>query len=205
TRSACRPATTPRGEETGRQVGKGAGRAREQTGDLEGRGDDQGVETNGGNQGNKHGINRNQSGDATLKFNCRQGSNMVDLLDPHTKPRETEFWNHAMVRDGRAAYTNRFHELARLVPYLVTLKNKKIKRYIYGLAPEIQRMVAATEPTTIQKAMQKSGTLTNEAIKNGSLKKNREKRGNSGKLGMDRNVRDDNKKTRTGNVFATST
>nr|GEY23667.1 reverse transcriptase [Tanacetum cinerariifolium] len=50
TRSACRPATTPRGEETGRQVGKGAGRAREQTGDLEGRGDDQGVETNGGRQ-----------------------------------------------------------------------------------------------------------------------------------------------------------
>ncbi|GJW09418.1 hypothetical protein Tco_1575245 [Tanacetum coccineum] len=26
---------------------------------------------------------------------------------------ETEFWNHAMIGDGHAAYTDRFHELAR--------------------------------------------------------------------------------------------
>ncbi|GJZ60137.1 reverse transcriptase domain-containing protein [Tanacetum coccineum] len=34
---------------------------------------------------------------------------------------ETELWNHAMVRAGHAAYTDRFHELARLVSHLVTL------------------------------------------------------------------------------------
>ncbi|GKG27602.1 hypothetical protein Tco_0405929, partial [Tanacetum coccineum] len=28
---------------------------------------------------------------------------------------ETELWNHAMVEAGHAAYTNRFHELARYV------------------------------------------------------------------------------------------
>ncbi|GJU71999.1 putative reverse transcriptase domain-containing protein [Tanacetum coccineum] len=33
---------------------------------------------------------------------------------------ETEFWNHAMVEAGHAAYTDRFHELARLVPHIVT-------------------------------------------------------------------------------------
>ncbi|GJX36266.1 reverse transcriptase domain-containing protein [Tanacetum coccineum] len=33
---------------------------------------------------------------------------------------ETELWNHAMVEAGHAAYTDRFHELARLVPHLVT-------------------------------------------------------------------------------------
>ncbi|GJZ04538.1 reverse transcriptase domain-containing protein [Tanacetum coccineum] len=48
---------------------------------------------------------------------------------------ETEFWNHAMVEAGHAAYTDRFYELARLVPHLVTLENKRIERYIYGLAP----------------------------------------------------------------------
>ncbi|GKD48937.1 hypothetical protein Tco_1277913 [Tanacetum coccineum] len=38
---------------------------------------------------------------------------------------ETKFWNHAMVGASHAAYTNRFHELARLVPHLVTPENKK--------------------------------------------------------------------------------
>ncbi|GKC07482.1 putative reverse transcriptase domain-containing protein [Tanacetum coccineum] len=65
-------------------------------------------------------------------------------------------------------------------------------------------MVAATEPKTIQKAVQIAGTLTDEALRNGSIKKNPEKRGNGGEPSRDRNVRDDNKKTRTGNVFATT-
>ncbi|GJT58989.1 hypothetical protein Tco_1002522 [Tanacetum coccineum] len=107
-----------------------------------------------------------------------------------------------MVGAGHAAYTDRFHELARLLPHLGTLKNKRIERYIYGLAPQIQGMVAATEPTTIQKAVQKAGTLTNEAIRNGSLKKNPKIRGNSGEPSRDRNMKDDNKRTRTGNSFA---
>nr|GEU66000.1 hypothetical protein [Tanacetum cinerariifolium] len=63
-------------------------------------------------------------------------------------------------------------------------------------------MVAATEPTTIQKAMQVAGTLTDEAIRNGSIKKNPEKRGNRGEPSKDRNRRDDNKRTRTGNAYA---
>nr|GEV17095.1 hypothetical protein [Tanacetum cinerariifolium] len=41
---------------------------------------------------------------------------------------ETGLWNHAMVRVGHAAYTDRFHELSRLVPHLVTLENKMIER-----------------------------------------------------------------------------
>nr|GEV76002.1 reverse transcriptase domain-containing protein [Tanacetum cinerariifolium] len=35
---------------------------------------------------------------------------------------ETELWNHVMVEASHAAYTDRFHELARLVPHLVTPK-----------------------------------------------------------------------------------
>nr|GEW70441.1 reverse transcriptase domain-containing protein [Tanacetum cinerariifolium] len=70
---------------------------------------------------------------------------------------ETELWNHVMVRAGHAAYTDRFHELARLVPHLVTPESRKIERYVYGLAPQIRRMVAATEPKTMQKAVQISG------------------------------------------------
>ncbi|GJX38205.1 putative reverse transcriptase domain-containing protein [Tanacetum coccineum] len=116
---------------------------------------------------------------------------------------ETELWNHAMVGAGHAAYTDRFHELARLVPHLVTPESRMIERYVYGLAPQIRGMVAATEPKTIQKAVQISGALTDEAVRNGSIKKV-EKRGNVGEPSKDKNGRDDNKRTRTGNAFAST-
>ncbi|GKD30369.1 putative reverse transcriptase domain-containing protein, partial [Tanacetum coccineum] len=69
---------------------------------------------------------------------------------------------------GHAAYTDRFHELARLVPNLVTLESRKIERYV-----------------------------------NGSIKKV-EKRGNVREPSKDKNSRNDNKRTRTGNAFATT-
>ncbi|GKF64257.1 reverse transcriptase domain-containing protein [Tanacetum coccineum] len=94
---------------------------------------------------------------------------------------ETELWNHVMVGAGHAAYTDRFHELARL----------------------IRGMVAATEPKAMQKAVQISGALTDEAVRNGSIKKV-EKRGNVREPSKDKNGRDDNKRTRTGNAFATT-
>ncbi|GKE28684.1 reverse transcriptase domain-containing protein, partial [Tanacetum coccineum] len=90
---------------------------------------------------------------------------------------ETELWNHAMVGASHATYIDRFHELAR--------------------------MVAATEPKTIQKVMQISGALTDKAVRNGSIKKV-EKRGNMGEPSKDRNGRDDNKRTRTRKYFATT-
>ncbi|GKA82382.1 hypothetical protein Tco_0789130, partial [Tanacetum coccineum] len=84
---------------------------------------------------------------------------------------ETELGNHAMVGAGHAAYTDTFHELARLVPHLVT--------------PE------AIEPMIIQKAMQIAGTLTDEALKNGSIKKTsrKEETGeNLVRIGMERRI-----------------
>ncbi|GJV74817.1 putative reverse transcriptase domain-containing protein [Tanacetum coccineum] len=98
---------------------------------------------------------------------------------------ESKLWNHAMVGAGHAAYTDRFHELARLVPHLIC------------------GMVAATEPKTIYKAVQISGALTNDAVRNGSIKKV-EKKGNMGEPSNNRSGRDYNKRTRTGNAFATT-
>ncbi|GJR34706.1 putative reverse transcriptase domain-containing protein [Tanacetum coccineum] len=116
---------------------------------------------------------------------------------------ESELWNHAMVGAGHAAYTDRFYELARLVPHLVTPESRMIERYVYGLALQIRGMVAVTEPKTIQKVVQISGALTDEAVRNGSIKKI-EKRANVGEPSKDKNGRDDNKRTRTGNAFATT-
>ncbi|GJR84882.1 putative reverse transcriptase domain-containing protein [Tanacetum coccineum] len=116
---------------------------------------------------------------------------------------ESELWNHAIVGAGHAAYTDRFHELARLVPHLVTPESRIIERYVYGLAPQIHGMVVETESKTMQKAVQISGALTDEAVRNGTIKKV-ETRGNVGEPSKDRNGRDDNKRTRTVNAFATT-
>ncbi|GKD03090.1 putative reverse transcriptase domain-containing protein, partial [Tanacetum coccineum] len=66
-------------------------------------------------------------------------------------------------------------------------------------------MVAATKPMTIQKAVQIAGTLTDEAIRNGSIKKNPKKRGNGEEPSKDKNGKDDNKRTKTGYAFPTTT
>nr|GEX09396.1 retrotransposon protein, putative, Ty3-gypsy subclass [Tanacetum cinerariifolium] len=107
-------------------------------------------------------------------------------------------------RTGHSAYTNRFHELARLVPHLVTRENRRNETHMYGLASQIRGMVAAIEPSTIQKVVQIAGTLTDEALRNGSIKKIPEKSRNRGEPSKDRNGRDDNKRTKTENAFATT-
>ncbi|GJZ23986.1 reverse transcriptase domain-containing protein [Tanacetum coccineum] len=122
---------------------------------------------------------------------------------------EIEFWNHAMVEAGHSAYTDRFHELARLVPQLVTPETKRIERYIYGIALQIRRMVAAAEPHTIQNAILKVGVLTDKAVRNGSLKRNGERRGDSGESRLQAWAQDGDstecQKPDSGKVFATIT
>ncbi|GKA92233.1 putative reverse transcriptase domain-containing protein, partial [Tanacetum coccineum] len=61
---------------------------------------------------------------------------------------QSEFWNHTMVAN-HAGYTDRFHELAKLVPHLVTPESKCIRRV---------------------------GILTDEAVRCGTLTRSSEKR-----------------------------
>ncbi|GKA49393.1 putative reverse transcriptase domain-containing protein [Tanacetum coccineum] len=96
-------------------------------------------------------------------------SNEMEKLD-------TEFWNHKMVGANPAGYTDRFHELSKLVPHLVTLESSRIKRYIAGLAFEIRGMLRATQPTIIQSVILRARILTNEAVNYGTLTKGNEKR-----------------------------
>ncbi|GKA01189.1 putative reverse transcriptase domain-containing protein [Tanacetum coccineum] len=57
----------------------------------------------------------------------------------------------------------------------------------------------------MQKGMQLAGALTDEAIRNGTIKKSTKKRRNVGEPSKDKNVKDDNKRTRTRNAFAITT
>nr|GEV95386.1 putative reverse transcriptase domain-containing protein [Tanacetum cinerariifolium] len=123
-------------------------------------------------QGNNQGLGANGN---VEEVNGNVGGVNREFCPSHEIQKlEIELWNHAMVRDGHAKYTDRFHELARLVPHLVNPGSRKIERYVYGLTSQIRRMVAAMEPKTMQKAVK------------------------------DKNGRDDNKRTRTGNAFATT-
>ncbi|GKD40117.1 reverse transcriptase domain-containing protein, partial [Tanacetum coccineum] len=229
TRSAGRPTAASRGGGTDGRAGRGGDRTGGRSGDQgNGRNDGQGGQ---GDQGRGQGNSRNQNGDAindnirgdvrnVIENNNRRGCTYKEFLACNPKEYDGKYtagsfvgkaltwWNsqiHTLGREvamvmeshhveaGHAAYTNRFHELARLVPHLVTPKNRRIERY-----------VAATEPSTIQKALQIAGTLTDEALRNGLIKKNPEKRGNGGEPSKDRNGKDDNKWTRNGNAFATT-
>ncbi|GJU75928.1 reverse transcriptase domain-containing protein [Tanacetum coccineum] len=79
----------------------------------------------------------------------------------------------AAIGSNHVAYTNKFHELAKLVPHLVTLESSCIKRYINGLAPQIY------------------GTLTKGNDKRKEIKES-SKQGSTWK---------DNKKPKTGQGF----
>ncbi|GJT22323.1 hypothetical protein Tco_0892260 [Tanacetum coccineum] len=217
TRSAGRPATESLGGGMGEWVCRGK-RYREGNDEcvdeLNGQGNDQGLGGNGGNllpamlaQVSNQGYVGNQNGNVvneSIQENVRNvivngnrdmngcsidqkvkyiagsfmgkaltwwNSQICTLSRHEMQNLESKMWNHVMVGAGHPTYTDRFHELARLVPHLVTPGSRMIKSYVYVLAPQIHRMVAATEPKTIQK---------------------------------DRSGRDDNKRTRTVNAFATT-
>ncbi|GJU39781.1 putative reverse transcriptase domain-containing protein [Tanacetum coccineum] len=89
---------------------------------------------------------------------------------------ENEFWNHTMVGANHVAFTDRFHELAKLVPHLVTPESSRINRYINGLVPQIRGMLRATQPTTIQSAILMARILTDEDVRCGTLTKGNDKR-----------------------------
>ncbi|GJT46768.1 putative reverse transcriptase domain-containing protein [Tanacetum coccineum] len=117
------------------------------------------------------------------------------------KKLENEFWNHTMVGANNVAYTDRFHELAKLVPYLVTPESLRIKRYINGLAPQIRGMLRATQPTIIQSAILTAGILTDEAVRCGTLIKGNDKRKETEEPRKQGSAWKDNKKSRTGQGF----
>ena len=77
------------------------------------------------------------------KYYSRNGSRAMehDILDL------------TMEGEDVTKYTSRFHELARLCPTMDEPEVKKLKRYIWGLSPEIRMLVASFEPNTIQEAI----------------------------------------------------
>ncbi|GJW06063.1 putative reverse transcriptase domain-containing protein [Tanacetum coccineum] len=117
------------------------------------------------------------------------------------------WWNSQVQTRGREAVAGMtWEDFKTLTREELCLNNEMQKLETeFWCHAMIRAMVEATEPRTIQSVVLKARMLTDEAIRNGSLKKNTEKRGNGGEPSRDGNSRDDNKKSKTGRAFATVT
>ncbi|GJZ20830.1 reverse transcriptase domain-containing protein [Tanacetum coccineum] len=124
--------------------------------------------------------------------------------DDEVQKLESEFWNHKMVGSDINGYTTSFHELARLVPHMVTPESQRVNRYIRGLAPEIKEHVTSSKPATIQGAVSMANSLITDGIKDGLFKKKENARHKwwSNDQNKNRGRGDRNKRQRTGGNFA---
>nr|GEU46336.1 hypothetical protein [Tanacetum cinerariifolium]GEU54080.1 hypothetical protein [Tanacetum cinerariifolium] len=109
-----------------------------------------------------------------------------------------------MVGSDIDGYTARFHELARLVPHMVTPESQHVNHYIWGLAPEIKPYVTSSEHAIIQGAVSMANCLTTNGIKDGLSKKKENARNKKRSNDQNKNRgRDDrNKRQRNGGNFA---
>nr|GEY15822.1 reverse transcriptase domain-containing protein [Tanacetum cinerariifolium] len=142
-------------------------------------------------------VNDNNQGNARTMNNGRGGCSYKDFMACNPKDYDG--------KGGAIVYTRWIEKMKSIQDMSRCGENQKVKYNTGSFIGKIHAIVAATEPTIIQSAALKVGMLTDEAIRNGALKKVTSKRGNNGELSRDGNVRDDNKRSRTGRAFATIT
>nr|GEU65003.1 hypothetical protein [Tanacetum cinerariifolium] len=201
TQSAGQATAAPRGGWTGGQTGRGGGRTRGRSGAQgNGRIDGQGGQVGG------QGIELNDGVDRVLDFFTiivQQLRNLLSTILAQVGDQGSNLGN-GRNQNGDAINENVQGNLRNIIGNN-DRRGCTYKDLLACNPKEYDGMVAAIDLTTIQKAMQIARTLTDEAIRNGSIKKNLERRGSRGKPSKDRNGRDDNKRTRTGNAFAITT
>ncbi|GJX67606.1 reverse transcriptase domain-containing protein [Tanacetum coccineum] len=185
TRSAGRPAAASRGGGTGGRAGRGGGRTRGHSGD-QGDGRNDGL-AQVGDQGRGQGNGRNQKGDA-VNDNIRGDVSRVCTYKEFLACNPKEYDS----KGGAIVYTR---WIEKTDSHVVELLNPHTRSRSRCRFHELSRLVPHF--VTLE-----AGTSTDEAFRNGYIKKNPEKRGNKGEPSKDRNVRDDYKRTRTGNGFA---
>ncbi|GKB26966.1 putative reverse transcriptase domain-containing protein, partial [Tanacetum coccineum] len=169
-----------------------------------------------GDQGRGQENGRNQNGDAAndnIRGNVSRGCTYKEFLAYNSKEYDGKggaivytHWIEKMESVQDMSGCRDSHKVKYTTGSFVGKALKWWNSQIYTRGREATvGFMSWLEPKTIQKAMQIASTLTDEALRNGSIKKNPEKKGNGGEPSKDRNVRDDNKRTRNGNAFATTT
>nr|GEX32185.1 putative reverse transcriptase domain-containing protein [Tanacetum cinerariifolium] len=75
-------------------------------------------------------VNGNRLGCSYKEFLAYNPKEYDEFCPSHEMQKlETELWSHAMVGASHDAYTDRFHELAKSVPHLVTPESRKIESF----------------------------------------------------------------------------
>nr|GEX34342.1 putative reverse transcriptase domain-containing protein [Tanacetum cinerariifolium] len=194
--------TASRGGGTGRRAGRGGGKTRGRSGDR-GKGEIDGQGGQVGGQGTEvakvairgmvgiktaTAINDNIRGDVrnVTKNKNRRGCTYNEFLSCY--PKEYDGKGGAIVC---TRWIVKIESVQDMIRYKV---NQKVK---YNAGSFIGKAF-----TWWNSLIHTQGREAVVAFWNGSIKKNHEKRGNMGEPSKDRNERDDNKRTMTGNAFA---
>ncbi|GJW85250.1 hypothetical protein Tco_0158395 [Tanacetum coccineum] len=220
---AGRRTAATRGGRTGGQAGRGGGRTKSKWAELVDELQLQGllptIVAQVGDHISNQGINESRNDNATNDSiqeddrnvnvgNGRNGCLYKDFVA--CKPKEFDG------KGGAVAYIRWVEKMEAVQDISGCGDNQKVlMKGKYYPSNEIQRletefwshsmihgMVVATEPPIIQNVILKVGVLTNEAVRNGSLKRTGERRGDGGESSKDGNVKGDNKRAKTGKVFA---
>ena len=82
---------------------------------------------------------------------------------------EQKLWNLTMAGFEIVAYTKRLSDLAALFPRMVAPESKKIERYIWGLSPQIQGNVLASNPIAFDSAKCLTQRLIDYGVRQGVM------------------------------------
>ncbi|GJU93363.1 hypothetical protein Tco_1318119 [Tanacetum coccineum] len=179
-RGGARGGATPRGERTDTRRGRGGGR---------GNADD-------GNIGNNDGID-NASGNLDIAAMITQ--HLQDLLPTieerkQGNPRDGDNnnnGNECSYKEFLACQPKEFDSKGGTITYT---------RWVEKME-SVFDMSNSTEPTTIQRMILKAEGLTDDAVRNGLLKRSSEKMKESGETSKQEDARSNNKRANTGKGF----
>ncbi|GJZ11187.1 hypothetical protein Tco_0545946 [Tanacetum coccineum] len=229
TRSASWPAAASRGGGRGGRAGSGGGRTRGHSSNQgDGRIDGQGSQVGGqgSGQGRGQGNGRNQNSDAVndnIRGDVSRGCTYNEFLA--CNPKEYDGKGGAIMYTRWIEKMESVHDMSgcrdsqrvkyttgSFVSKALTWWNSKIRtrgrEVAVGMSWEAFKTLTMEEffpSNEMQKLVPYLVAPEGKKIeRNGSIKKNPEKRGNMGEPSKDKNGREDNKRTRTGNAFATT-
>nr|GEU64581.1 hypothetical protein [Tanacetum cinerariifolium] len=159
-----------------------------------------------GSQGSDQGNGRNQNGDVVNENIMGDVSNVIGNNDRRGCTYKEFLACSPKEYDGKGGMSWEDFKTMTRDEYCPSNEMQKLKTELWN-----HTMVGAGHAAYIDRFYElarlvpHSGTLENKRIeRNGSIKNNPEKRGNGGEPSKDRNGSDDNKRTRTGNAFATT-
>ncbi|GJU59324.1 putative reverse transcriptase domain-containing protein [Tanacetum coccineum] len=157
-----------------------------------------------GNQGRNQGNGRNQNGDV-VNDNIRADVRDVIENNDHKGYTYKEFLacnpKEYDGKGGAIVYTCWIEKMGSVQDMSGCRYNQNVKYTAGSVVDKTLTWWNSRIHTRSREAVVGSMSWLDEAVRNGSLKKNPEKRGNSRESSRDRNARDENKRTRTANAL----